>query len=130
MAAIRNANTRPELILRRALHRAGFRFRLHDKRLPGKPDLVLAKYKTAIFVHGCFWHRHARCRFTTTPQVNKSFWLAKFAANLQRDALAKRALRRIGWNVLVVWECQLANDRLPVTLRRVAAKLRSRGLGM
>jgi DNA mismatch endonuclease (patch repair protein) len=106
MSGIRGKNTRPELIVRSFLHRAGLRFRLHAK-LPGKPDLVLPKYRTAVFVHGCFWHRHKDCRHATTPATNAVFWQEKFAANVRRDARVKQQLEDSGWRVLVIWSCEL-----------------------
>lgn len=109
MARIRSRNTKPELIVRSLLHRLGYRFRLHSAELPGHPDIVLPRYRTIILVHGCFWHRHPRCRYAYTPQSNQSFWLAKLEANRQRDRLTLRKLRNLGWNVLVVWECESRN---------------------
>jgi len=110
MAGIRGVNTRPELRLRSALHRLGFRFRVHDQRLPGRPDLVLPRHRAAIFVHGCFWHRHEGCHWCTTPASNSEFWSAKFAANVERDLRHQEALREAGWRVAVVWECALRQD--------------------
>lgn len=109
MSRIRGRNTRPELLLRSLLHRAGFRFRLHAKELPGRPDIVLPKYRTAIFVHGCFWHRHG-CRNTTTPSTRREFWQAKFDANVRRDEKNRAALQGEGWTVLTAWECELRKD--------------------
>lgn len=109
MSGIRGKNTKPERIVRSFLHRAGLRFRLHAK-LPGKPDLVLPKYRTAVFVHGCFWHRHEGCRYATTPANNALFWREKFAGNVSRDARKKQQLEQMGWKVLVIWSCQ-SNDR-------------------
>lgn len=109
MAGIRGKNTRPERIVRSFLHLRGFRFRLHRKDLPGRPDIVLPKYRTAIQVHGCFWHRHPGCRFATTPSSNAEFWQAKFAENVDRDARHEAALRQLGWRVLTVWECEVGS---------------------
>lgn len=106
MSGIRSKDTQPELIVRSFLHRKGLRFRLHAK-LPGKPDLVFPKYKTAVFVHGCFWHRHRGCKFTTTPKTRPEFWEAKFASNVKRDAVVKERLESLGWRVIVVWACQI-----------------------
>ena len=106
MQRVRRRDTGPELAVRRFLHRAGYRFRLHDRRLPGSPDLVLRKHRTVVFVHGCFWHRHPGCRRTTTPKTRRDFWQTKFAANVARDAAAIRALETLGWRVVVVWECR------------------------
>lgn len=110
MAGIRGKDTRPELLIRRALHRAGFRFRVHDRRLPGAPDLILPKYRSAIFVHGCFWHRHDGCRYTTMPATRAQFWEQKFSRNIARDRENRAALNALGWRVLVVWECGVRHD--------------------
>lgn len=107
MSRIRSRDTKPEIVLRSALHRLGFRFRLHGRRLPGKPDIVLPRYRTAIFVHGCFWHRHKGCKVATTPKSNTDFWVIKFDRNVARDARNVEELRRAGWRVLTVWECEL-----------------------
>jgi DNA mismatch endonuclease, patch repair protein len=107
MAAIRGKNTKPERLLRSAVFAAGLRFRLHSRALPGTPDLVFPRFQAAVFVHGCFWHRHEGCRFTTTPKNNAQFWAKKFAANIRRDALAHLQLRGQGWRVAVVWECAI-----------------------
>jgi len=111
MSGIRGKDTKPEKIVRTFLHRAGLRFRLHAE-LPGKPDLVFPRYRTAVFVHGCFWHRHNACRFATTPAANAAFWQEKFDSNVRRDASVKRKLRALGWKVRVIWACQLTEERL------------------
>jgi DNA mismatch endonuclease (patch repair protein) len=111
MSGIRGKDTQPELLVRSFLHRKGLRFRLHAK-LPGKPDLVFPKYRTAVFVHGCFWHRHKHCQFTTTPKTRPEFWQAKFTANVKRDAVVKDRLEAMGWRVLVVWACQTGKNEL------------------
>jgi DNA mismatch endonuclease (patch repair protein) len=105
MAGIRGCNTSPEIKVRRMLHRNGFRYRLHQKNLPGKPDLVLRRYRVCIFVHGCFWHRHLGCRYTTTPKSNQQFWQDKFDQNIARDARTKKNLLASGWRVIELWEC-------------------------
>ncbi len=105
MGSIRAKNTKPELMLRRYLHAQGFRFRLHRSDLPGSPDLVLPRYRLAIFVHGCFWHRHNGCFYATTPQTRPEFWSAKFDANIRRDASNRKELTKLGWRILIVWEC-------------------------
>lgn len=105
MAGIRGANTAPEIVVRRALHRAGFRFRLNVRELPGKPDIVLPKHRAAIFVHGCFWHRHEGCRYTAIPATRPDFWAKKFDRNVERDNHAVEALRKGGWRVAILWEC-------------------------
>ena len=99
MSHIRGKNTKPELVVRSLLHRMGYRFRLHGKKLPGRPDIVLPKYRTVVFVHGCFWHRHRGCKNCTTPTNNRSFWVAKLEGNAARDRLNRRALVRLGWRV-------------------------------
>ena len=120
MSRIRGENTSAEKRVRSALHRLGFRFRLHDRGLPGKPDIVLARFGTVIFVHGCFWHRHAHCRFAYTPKTRTAFWQKKFAENIERDRRVSGRLRRQGLKVLVVWECQSKNaERLSLRLARL-----------
>lgn len=105
MASIRGKDTRPELRVRRYLHAAGLRFRLHAKQLPGSPDLVFPACHVAVFVHGCFWHRHPFCRYATTPATRREFWLDKFARNVIRDQRNLLALEQMGWTPLVIWEC-------------------------
>lgn len=112
MSRIRGKNTRPELALRRQLFAAGYRFRLHRRDLPGTPDAVLPKHRVALFVHGCFWHRHAGCPMTTEPSTNAEVWAAKFSANVKRDATAVRRLQELGWRVAVVWECAIGPEGL------------------
>lgn len=106
MSAVKGVDTSPELKVRKVLHAIGYRFRLHRKDLPGKPDIVLTKYKLCIFVHGCFWHQHPGCKRATVPQTRRNFWLMKFKANKQRDVVSKAELERLGWRVCVIWECQ------------------------
>jgi DNA mismatch endonuclease (patch repair protein) len=107
MAGIRGRNTTPELRLRKALHGAGFRFRLHSAKLPGRPDIVFPKFRAAIFVHGCFWHRHEGCRNASVPKSNAAFWAEKFAKNIERDAMNRAGLREAGWRVAIIWECAI-----------------------
>lgn len=107
MSRIRNHNTNPELTVRSLIHRMGFRFRLHVKDLPGRPDIVLPKYHSVILVHGCFWHRHKNCKFAYQPKSRTAFWKKKFKENVERDKKTHVALKRLGWNVIVVWECEL-----------------------
>ncbi len=107
MSRIRGSDTKPELALRSMLHRSGFRFRLHDKSLPGRPDIVLKRYRTVIFVHGCFWHRHRNCANATTPSTRPDFWNEKFRLTIQRDARNVKELKEAGWHVITVWECEL-----------------------
>jgi len=106
MAGIRGRDTKPEMVVRSYLHAAGLRFRLHDRRLPGRPDIVLPRYRTVVLVHGCFWHRHPGCRFATTPSSHTDFWSLKFTQNVQRDAAKSKALESAEWNVLTIWECE------------------------
>jgi DNA mismatch endonuclease (patch repair protein) len=110
MSRIRGKDTKPELALRSTMHRLGLRFRLHGAKLPGRPDLVFPKYRAAVFVHGCFWHRHQGCKIATTPKSNTPFWQAKFARNVDRDKGVAEALRAAGWRVFAVWECELASE--------------------
>jgi len=106
MSRIKNKNTRPEKTVRSALHKMGYRFRLHRKDLPGKPDIVLAKHKTVIFVHGCFWHQHKGCKYAYLPKTRVRFWKEKFKENYARDIRARKELKRMNWKSKVVWECQ------------------------
>jgi DNA mismatch endonuclease, patch repair protein len=106
MSRIGPVNSKPELIVRRCLHRMGYRYALHDTKLPGTPDIILRKYSTIVFVHGCFWHRHVGCKKSTMPKTRQAFWEAKFVANVRRDRRVGRKLRAEGWHVIVVWECQ------------------------
>ena len=110
MSRIKGRDTAPEMKLRSLLHRAGFRFRLHERKLPGRPDIVLPKYHATIFVHGCFWHRHKGCSNTTTPSTRADFWAAKFAGNVARDHANADRLADLGWQVIIVWECELKKD--------------------
>lgn len=119
MSGIRGTNTKPELIVRSFLHRHGLRFRLHIRELPGRPDVVLPKYRVAVFVHGCFWHRHEGCRYATTPRNNAAFWRDKLNGNVLRDARRRRELTRLGWRVFTVWECELDDRRLLRLVRRI-----------
>lgn len=124
MSNIRGRDTKPELFVRRALHGLGFRFRLHDPRLPGRPDLVLPKWKAVIFVHGCFWHHHPGCRYATTPATRSQFWQGKFETNRHRDERDQSALRDTGHRIAVIWECSLRTPELAVeTIATVAAWL-------
>jgi DNA mismatch endonuclease (patch repair protein) len=127
MSRIRAKDTAPERKVRSVLHGLGYRFRLHVCDLPGKPDIVLPKYKTVVLVHGCFWHRHAQCSFATTPKTRAAFWRLKFLANVARDRRNESSLRRMGWRVLLVWECEITDvPQLTHRLQRflVAAKKR------
>lgn len=119
MRAVHGKDTAPEIVVRRIVHGMGYRYRLHGRDLPGKPDLVFRSRQKAVFVHGCFWHRHKGCPRASEPKSNINFWRAKLDRNAARDAEQLRALKKIGWRVLVVWQCELKNER------RLAAKLRS-----
>ena len=107
MSAIKGRDTKPEILLRKLLHSLGYRFRIQRKDLPGRPDIVLPRYKTAIFVNGCFWHRHEGCKYASTPSTNSGFWEKKFAANVERDARNYAALKALGWHVVIIWECEV-----------------------
>lgn len=124
MASVPQRNTKPELTLRTALHHLGIRYRLHDVRLPGRPDLVLKKFGAVIFVHGCFWHGHI-CRYATSPATHTEFWRGKLAANKARDKLVLLRLSETGWRALVVWECAMKASGLTETVQTVADWLRS-----
>lgn len=125
MASIRGKDTKPELDVRRALHALGFRYRLHAKDLPGKPDVVLPRYKAAILIHGCFWHRHAGCRFATTPATRPEFWAEKFAQNILRDQRNAAGLGEAGWRVATVWECTIRTHGGQYVAEQIARWLRS-----
>jgi len=121
MKKVRQRDTRPEIVVRRTAHTLGYRFRLHRRDLPGSPDLVFPRHTVAVFVHGCFWHRHPGCRYASTPKNNSEFWNDKFRRNVERDARKESELRDLGWRVLVIWECE---TRDPEGLgRRLSASL-------
>ena len=119
MSGIRGRDTKPEIIVRKYLHRSGFRFRLSPKDVFGKPDIVLSKYRTAVFVHGCFWHRHAGCKIATTPKSNVEFWLEKFDKNVARDKLVQARLRKEDWKVIIIWACQINEKKLASVCDRI-----------
>ena len=106
MSKIRSKNTRPEFIVRKLLHKLGYRFRIHSNILPGKPDIVLKKHNTVIFVNGCFWHHHKGCKRSNWPKSNKDYWIPKIKRTIQRDSDSQKELVNLGWNVLVIWECE------------------------
>ena len=110
MAAVRQKHTRPEMIVRRSAHRLGLRFRVQRRDLPGSPDIVFPKFRVALFVHGCFWHRHENCRRTTMPKSNRAYWSRKFIVNVARDRKKEDALRREGWTVYTIWECETLDE--------------------
>src|SRR5687768_9696303 len=107
MSRIKNRDTKPEVLVRSIVYRLGLRYRLNDKTLPGSPDIVLRRHRTVIFVHGCFWHRHTKCKFAYTPKSRQEFWLAKFDENLRRDRRARRCLTALNWRIITVWECEV-----------------------
>lgn len=123
MSRIKGKDTKPELLVRKFLHAQGFRYKLHDKTLPGKPDLVLPKYKTVIFIHGCFWHGHARCKYFTIPKTRTQWWTNKINTNKANYAKAVKALKKEGWKVITVWECQLKKIKAERTLLKLIQKL-------
>jgi DNA mismatch endonuclease, patch repair protein len=123
MSRIRSKNTKPELIVRSLLHRMGFRFRVHVKDLPGNPDLVLPKYKTVVFVHGCFWHRHEDCKNSTIPKSRAEWWLEKLDGNVMRDKKALGNLKALGWKTIVIWECELEKETMDDTLKNLKSKI-------
>lgn len=123
MARIRTKDTKPEMVVRRYLHGLGYRYRLHAKDLPGSPDIVFRRQKVAVFVHGCFWHRHQDCRLAYTPKSRRDFWEAKFAANRARDEAARKSLEADGWEVIVVWECKTRTGDLRSLQERIREAL-------
>lgn len=124
MAAIKSNDTEPEMLVRRYLHALGYRYGLHNKKLPGSPDIVLRRLRTVIFINGCFWHGHDNCKYYRLPKTNPDFWRTKIEANRARDARSTAALRTLGWHVIVIWECQLKTEEFrSKTLRELAATL-------
>ncbi|WP_089923294.1 very short patch repair endonuclease [Caulobacter sp. UNC279MFTsu5.1] len=123
MSRIRSADTKPEILVRRAIHARGFRFRLQRRDLPGRPDIVLPRHRLAIFVHGCFWHQHQGCKLASTPKTRQDYWEPKLAGNVERDARAVGALEAMGWRVQVIWECDTRKpDRLAARLDAIFSK--------
>jgi DNA mismatch endonuclease, patch repair protein len=127
MAGIRGKDTKPELDLRRALHRKGLRYRLHVPGLPGRPDIVMPRHQAIIEIHGCFWHRHSNCPFCTTPASNSGFWKPKFAETIKRDKRNLEALWKLGWRVAVVWECSIKEKGAEAVSTKLAKWLQSKG---
>jgi DNA mismatch endonuclease, patch repair protein len=123
MSRIKGKNTKPEMLVRRFLHANGYRYRLHDKRLPGKPDIVLPKYKSIIFVHGCFWHGHKNCKYFVVPKTRTDWWLNKINGNIANDVKAAKALKKEGWRIINLWECDLKPAKLSKTLNKLSQKL-------
>src|SRR5687768_1195595 len=123
MSRIRATNTKPELLVRKFLHAQGFRYKLHDKTLPGKPDLVLPKYKTVIFIHGCFWHGHNNCKYYVVPKTRTDWWLNKINTNSSNDIKAIKTLKQEGWKIIIIWECDLKLAKVEKTLSSLLGKL-------
>ena len=123
MSHVKNKNSKPELLVRQFLFASGFRFRLHRKDLPGKPDIVLPKYKTVIFINGCFWHGHEDCKYSKLPETNPEFWKNKILANINRDIANKSKLISLGWNVIEIWQCQLKPKEKEETLKTLLNQL-------
>jgi len=126
MSAIKGKNTKPEMIVRRFLHHKGYRFRLHRKDLPGKPDITLARYKTVIFVHGCFWHQHKNCKNAVMPKTNVAFWQDKLNGNIVRDKKNTLLLQEKGWQVLTIWECEVTSES---NMEKLTEKIRNNNEG-
>ncbi|MBP1146746.1 DNA mismatch endonuclease (patch repair protein) [Pseudomonas sp. PvP027] len=127
MARIKGSNTRPEIALRKILHSLGLRYRLNGTGLPGKPDLVFPRYKSVVFVHGCFWHRHSNCSIATTPKSNTAFWVEKFEKNVARDIRMTSVLEASGWKVFIVWECEVnSTKKANITGKRLADLIRKK----
>ena len=125
MSRIRSKDTKPEMLVRRFLFSEGFRYRLHDRKLPGKPDIVLPKYHTVIFVNGCFWHGHESCKYFVVPKTRTEWWLNKIATNISNDRKSAEKLRQNGWNVIELWECELKKKLIGTTLSALAGQIRS-----
>lgn len=123
MSRIKGKDTKPEMLVRKHLHAKGFRYKLHDKTLPGKPDLVLPKYKTVIFIHGCFWHGHNNCNYFTIPKTRTEWWTEKIEKNKANDEKAVKLLRKDGWKIITVWECKLKPAKIEKTLSALVKKL-------
>ena len=125
MSHVKNKNTSPELILRKAIWQKGFRYVLHSKKLPGHPDIVFPKYKTVLFVNGCFWHGHRNCKKASIPKTNELFWSQKISSNIARDLHNKQMLEALGWKVLVVWECMLKKKEFDRTVELIVSALQA-----
>ena len=123
MSRIKGKNTKPEILVRKFLHSNGFRYRLHVKGLPGKPDIVLPKYKTVVFVHGCFWHGHQHCRYYVVPKTKTAWWTEKINKNIENDEKAHGLLTQSRWKVITVWECELKKDKIDETLAKLPGRI-------
>jgi len=126
MSRIRSKDTKPELVVRKALFASGFRFRLHDKKLPGKPDIVLKKYKTAILIHGCFWHGHKDCKYFVLPKTRTEWWLNKITQNQKNDTVKKQQLLNEGWEIIEIYECELKKERLESTIKKLISNMKNK----
>lgn len=123
MSRIRSKDTKPEMLVRKFLHKNGFRYRLHVKNLPGKPDIVLPKYKTAIFIHGCFWHGHEGCKYYVIPKTRTEWWLNKIGNNITNDTNSEILMKEAGWNIIKIWECELKKNTIEATLQTLKNSL-------
>ena len=119
MSRIRSKDTGPEVIVRKYLFANGFRYRIHDKRLPGNPDITLKRYNTVVFIHGCFWHGHEHCRYFVVPKTRTQWWLDKIIRNREKDRESIQALEELGWKIIIIWECELKKDERETTLERL-----------
>lgn len=126
MSRIRKTNTKPELLVRSYLFKNGFRFRVYNKKLFGNPDIVIPKYKIIIFVNGCFWHAHKKCKYSKMPKSNTSYWIPKILKNVERDVRNKKKLKELGWKVLTIWECELEKKRFEKTMKKTIDKVNKR----
>lgn len=123
MSRIKGKNTKPEMLVRKYLHAQGFRYKLHDKTLPGKPDIVLPKYKTVILIHGCYWHKHTDCKYFVVPKTRTDWWLNKINRNVENDAKALSELERLGWKIIIIWECDLKPAKIKETIANLPGKI-------
>lgn len=124
MSRIKGKNTKPEILLRKFLFSKGFRYRLHDKKLPGKPDIILPKYRTVIFVHGCFWHKHEGCKYFVVPKTHTEWWMNKINKNVENDIKKRELLLEADWKVITVWECELKKDKRETILHNLVTKIK------
>jgi DNA mismatch endonuclease (patch repair protein) len=123
MSRIRSKDTKPEILVRKFLFSKGYRYKLHDKNLPGKPDIVLPKYKTVIFIHGCFWHGHKGCKYYVVPKTRTKWWVTKINGNIVNDKRKKASVKKLGWKVITIWECQLKINKREKTLISLLTKI-------
>ncbi len=126
MSRIRSTHTKPEMLVRKFLHAHGYRYTLHNKKLPGKPDIVLPKYKTIVFIHGCFWHGHDNCKYYVVPKTRTDWWLNKINTNKANDEKALKALKKEGWKIITIWECDLKPAKIDKTLASLLKKMERR----